>query len=35
MEHFGYKVGFLGLAAVAVFAWLLLWIKMPETLRDS
>ncbi|MGI8745106.1 MAG: MFS transporter [Bryobacteraceae bacterium] len=35
VEHFGYTVGFLGLAGVAVFAWLLLWIKMPETLRQG
>lgn len=32
VQHFSYSAGFLGLAAVAVFAWLLLFFTMPETL---
>ncbi len=32
VQHFSYNVSFLGLAAVAVFAWLLLFLAVPETL---
>jgi len=32
VQHLSYKAGFLGLAVVAVFAWMLLFFKVPETL---
>lgn len=35
VQHFSYNAGFLGLAGVAVLAWLLLFFKMPETLAQE
>lgn len=35
VKHFGYHAGFIGLAVVAVGAWLLLWLRMPETLAQT
>jgi MFS family permease len=34
IEHFSYRISFLSLGAIAVLAFLLLWIKIPETLRN-
>jgi MFS family permease len=31
-QHLGYRASFLGLAAIALLAWLLLWLSVPETL---
>jgi predicted MFS family arabinose efflux permease len=35
--HFGYRVSFLGLAGIALLAFALLWVAVPETLnrRDA
>jgi len=35
IQHFGYAVSFLGLATVALFAFVLLWVALPETLARS
>ncbi len=35
IQHLGYRASFLGLAAVAVFAFALLWFAMPETLHST
>jgi predicted MFS family arabinose efflux permease len=35
IQRFGYKTSFLGLAAVALFAFVLLWLALPETLTRS
>jgi len=34
IQHFSYRVSFLSLGAVAVLAFLLLWIAVPETLTE-
>lgn len=35
VQHFSYKISFLGLSAVAVVAWLLLFFTVPETLQQD
>jgi MFS family permease len=35
IQHFGYRASFLGLAAIALFAFVMLWFAIPETLRDT
>jgi MFS family permease len=35
IQRFSYKISFLGLAAIALFAFGALWIAIPETLTDS
>jgi len=35
IQHFGYRASFLGLAAIALFAFVLLWVAVPETLTDT
>ena len=32
IQHFGYRASFLGLAAIALLAFALLWLAVPETL---
>jgi predicted MFS family arabinose efflux permease len=34
IQHFGYRVSFLGLAAIALLACTLLWLTVPETLSN-
>jgi MFS family permease len=35
IQHFSYRVSFLSLGAIAAFAFLLLWLAIPETLPQS
>jgi MFS family permease len=35
IQRLGYRASFLGLASVAVFAFLLLWLAVPETLDQE
>jgi len=34
-HRFGFGMSFVGLAAVACVAWLLLWLAVPETLNHE
>jgi MFS family permease len=34
IQHFSYRISFFSLGAIAVFAFVLLWTAIPETLRD-
>jgi len=34
IQHLGYRASFLGLASIALFAFALLWLAVPETLSD-
>jgi hypothetical protein len=34
IQHIGYRASFLGLAAIALLAFTLLWLAVPETLSD-
>lgn len=35
IQHFGYRASFLGLAGIALIAFALLWLTVPETLSHS
>lgn len=35
IQHSGYRASFLGLAAIALLAFTLLWFAIPETLRET
>jgi predicted MFS family arabinose efflux permease len=35
IQHFGYRISFLSLGAVAALAFLLLWLAVPETLPEK
>ena len=35
IQHFGYRASFLGLAGIALLAFMLMWFTVPETLTDS
>jgi predicted MFS family arabinose efflux permease len=35
IQYFGYRASFLGLAAVAAAAFVLLWFTIPETRQDG
>jgi MFS family permease len=35
IQHLGYRASFLGLAGIAVLAFLLLWLAVPETLNTK
>ena len=34
VQHAGYRIGFLALSAIACWAFVILWLFMPETLRS-
>jgi predicted MFS family arabinose efflux permease len=35
IQHLGYRASFLGLAGIALLAFVLLWFSIPETLSQS